>query len=42
MKGDRMKRILLILITCAVNVVFGILCLIIVSRLFNNEKIVNE
>ena len=31
-----------ILITCAVNVVFGILCLIIVSRLFNNEKIVNE
>ena len=31
-----------ILITCAINIVFGILCLGIVSRLFNNEKIVNE
>ena len=31
-----------ILITCAINIVFGILCLGIVSRLFNNEKIVND
>ncbi|MBO4687009.1 MAG: ABC transporter permease [Clostridiales bacterium] len=31
-----------ILMTCAINIVFGILCLGIVSHLFNNEKIVNE
>ena len=31
-----------ILMTCAINIVFGVLCLAIVSRLFNNEKIVNE
>lgn len=31
-----------ILITCAINIVFGILCLGVVSVLFNNEKIVNE
>ena len=30
-----------ILVTCAINIVFGILCLGIVSNLFNNEKIVN-
>jgi len=30
-----------ILMTCAINIVFGILCLGIVSNLFNNEKIVN-
>ena len=30
-----------ILITCAINIVFGIACLAIVSNLFNNEKIVN-
>lgn len=31
-----------ILITCAINIVFGIFCLGVVSNLFNNEKIVNE
>lgn len=31
-----------ILITCAINIVFGIFCLGVVSVLFNNEKIVNE
>ena len=31
-----------ILITCAINIVFGIFCLGVVSKLFNNEKIVNE
>ena len=31
-----------ILITCAINIVFGIVCLGVVSVLFNNEKIVNE
>ncbi|MBR5975964.1 MAG: ABC transporter permease [Clostridiales bacterium] len=31
-----------ILMTCAINIVFGILCLAVVSSLFNNEKIVNE
>ena len=31
-----------ILMTCAINIVFGILCLGIVSHLFTNEKIVNE
>jgi ABC-type Na+ efflux pump permease subunit len=30
-----------ILMTCVINIVFGILCLGIVSNLFNNEKIVN-
>ena len=28
--------------TCVINIVFGALCLFIVSRLFNNEKIVND
>ena len=31
-----------ILITCVINIVFGIFCLGVVSNLFNNEKIVNE
>ena len=31
-----------ILITCAINIAFGIFCLGVVSALFNNEKIVNE
>ena len=31
-----------ILITCVINIVFGIVCLGVVSVLFNNEKIVNE
>lgn len=31
-----------ILITCVINIVFGIFCLGVVSSLFNNEKIVNE
>ncbi|MBP5492762.1 MAG: ABC transporter permease [Clostridiales bacterium] len=31
-----------ILVTCAINIVFGIICLSVVSMLFNNEKIVNE
>ena len=28
--------------TCVINIVFGVICLFIVSRLFNNEKIVND
>ena len=39
MTGANTKELL---ITCAINIVFGVLCLGIVSRLFNNEKIVNE
>ncbi len=31
-----------VLLTCVINLAFGLLCLAIVSRLFNNEKIVNE
>ena len=31
-----------ILITCVINIVFGIFCLGVVSNLFNNEKIANE
>ncbi|MBR3056958.1 MAG: ABC transporter permease [Clostridiales bacterium] len=31
-----------ILVTCGINLVFGILCLAIISNLFNREKIVNE
>ena len=30
------------LITCGINIVFGILCLALISYLFNQEKIVNE
>lgn len=30
------------LVTCVINVVFGVLCLMLVSYLFNQEKIVNE
>ncbi len=31
-----------ILTTCGVNVAFGVLCLIFISKMFNNEKIVNQ
>ena len=30
------------LVTCVINVVFGVLCLMLVSYLFNQESIVNE
>ena len=37
--GFTMKEML---VTCGVNVAFGILCLYLVSYMFNQEKIVNE
>ena len=30
------------LVTCGINILFGVLCLALISYLFNQEKIVNE